>query len=119
MGGETLMKIKSFIFALVESKYRPTNELPHLEDMLRYDSAFQDVSDPQQIMFPMFKTKTGTFGGKITYGRWDSFGVRIRETNRPNPFPIDHAKWVTYHRDVQDKLVPITLEEFLRTGALR
>ncbi len=99
---------------------RVGDTLPNLQDMLRYDVAFQSVADPHLIAFPSFATKSGTLGGRVTQERWYSFGVKLVGWDDNLTLGSIHLKeWVTYRhprdkngQEDYSKLVQVTLQAF-------
>ena len=99
-----------------------TGKVP--EDMLRYDTAFVHPGFPGVVAFPRFKTKNGTFGGRPTHARWESFCVKLVLMNPPPELPLVEAEWYTcrhpspkigYARGPVDysRLEKITLKRYL------
>jgi hypothetical protein len=96
----------------------------HLEigDMLRYDFAFACTEYPDYVVFPQFKTKDGTMGGRITHGRWESFGVKLMPLDKKILDAIaDHVlefpeKWKTrlHPSYSNDELIPMSIGDCLR-----
>jgi hypothetical protein len=100
------VKIKNITFYRATSRHR---ELTDIQDMLRYDVAFQSKKDPSLIAFPVFGTKQGNLGGKITTGRWDSFGIKLERVDR-NGQVIRGGNWREYQEHVsEDLLTPLTI----------
>jgi hypothetical protein len=82
------MKIKRLTFARIKSLFGDQTEF---DDMLRYDTAFQWQADPHVVVFPVFVTKHGDLGGKITTDRWRSFGFTVEPIDDQEE--IDHLKF--------------------------
>jgi hypothetical protein len=113
------MNMKKVIFARL---YPLMGNASHLEDMLRYDIAFQYAEDPLLIAFPVFQTKSGNMGGRITQARWESFGVRISVVNRQETARLQAdlkpEEWITY-RNIRDELKSFTLAQYLTVADTR
>jgi len=120
------MKLKNISFMRLESRFGVNDKLPNLADMLRYDVAFQSTVSPEYVAFPVFGTKHGNLGGRITHGRWDSFGVRVKYIEDAAEQVLSQAArtkpeaWVTFRHPRNEygqldysKLAPFTLEAYL------
>lgn len=117
------MKLKKIAFFKITSRHN--SGLPSLQDMLRYDVAFQHQERPEIIAFPIFHTKYGNLGGRITHGRWQSFGIGKMtslgdEEARDLKFGLQAEKWTTYVHPARrngptdySRYVPVSLAEYL------
>src|SRR5262245_30583406 len=61
--------------------------LPGIEDMLRYDLDFINREDRNLLALPLFTTRHGDLGGRLTKNRWRSFGVYVEPAD-----PTDAAR---------------------------
>jgi hypothetical protein len=91
----------------IQSKH---SDLPQHADMLRYDSAYHDPSDLTRIIFPEFKG----YKPIIHHDRWRSFLMKVEPTEESVHLK-DCMNWITYENDSSYNLIPITLEEYLKT----
>lgn len=94
-------------------RIRHFENAPRHIDMLRYDLAFCDPTDCSLIVFPIFKDRDGKTSQNITYGRWDSFSVKLLEYEKDTWGPL--GEWVTY-RHVNGHMGTLekqTLNQFL------
>jgi hypothetical protein len=92
------MKIKKVVFARIRSRFG--GEVTNIEDMLRYDLAFQHKTERGLIAFPIFQTPSGAAGGQITLARWDSFGLKATPLSRQDNLTLQNSMnvddWTTY-----------------------
>ena len=110
------MKIKKYSFARLTSRFPDATDVA---DMLRYDIAFQSVSDPTLVVFPIFHTGAGNLGGKITGDRWRSFGITVTPITDDNivedlKFGMNPDDFVTFRHVAPDfkTLVKFTLTQY-------
>lgn len=90
-------------------------KMPRHADMLRYDRAFHNPTDPSEIIFPRFK---GWGAQKITYARWSSFVMNVE----PAKAVVENAgDWITYVHPpgAFSDLAPKTLREFMQENNLK
>lgn len=89
---------------------RPGEIVPQHADCLRYDLGFCDPKDISKVLFPVFSGKDGRTSPHITRGRWTSFGLLVERFDKDFIEPLD---WITYRREGEGPLAPITLAEWL------
>lgn len=113
------MKLKRITFARVKSRYGDSEPLD-IRDMLRYDIAFQPKSDPSLVAFPVFHTRGGDLGGKITHDRWRTYGFIVTEITDPATvaglkFGMNREDFTTYRHVAPDyrRLVQYTLAQYI------
>lgn len=91
------MKMKGVRFYSLKGEVLEPNataELQSMCDMLRYDFAFIRRDQPSILACPTLTSRTGTYNGKVTYDRWDTFGVRIEANG------VGAAQWEEAHESI-------------------
>ena len=95
--------------------YFANDDVP--KDMLRYDTAFVASEKSNFVHFVSISGRHGALGGKPTFDRWKSFGIKL---TLHNDRPVPESSWITYrHPRSTDgptdysKLVPVTLGQIL------
>jgi hypothetical protein len=100
---------------------RPRPELGETQvrhaDMLRYDLAFHNPDNPNEVIFPVFKGPYGLSSRTITTARWHSFSMILQANLAKNRYIENYGDWITYrHPDGKHfDLVPQTLREYLES----
>lgn len=89
-------------------------EPPHA-DMLRYDLAFANPAQVDQVIFPIFSSrKRGRTTERITVARWLSWSMKTMWEGDGKTFVQGLENWFTYrHTNVPGELVRQTLGEYL------
>jgi hypothetical protein len=138
------LRIKKFIFANVTGS-------GSMKDMLRYDAGFTAAPEPEPntferrtalVVFPIFHTPHGDFGGQITVARWRSWGFTVEfvfvdgsgstaPAPRPAAMPYLPADFspeslITYRHPWLDDmgkadfsaLVPVALAEYIQAKSI-
>jgi hypothetical protein len=124
------MKLKKVFFYERKSKYRleeSEDSVDGYADMLRYDTAFVSDAHPGIVAFPVFATKYGNAGGRVTEGRWSSFGYRVTRLNADKEAEMKFSNftpelWYTMmhpaprknHGRDYGRLVRVTLAEYFK-----
>lgn len=127
------MKLKKIRFLRITRKYYDGTSDKDVADMLRYDCAFMSEQHPDIVAFPVFKTKYGDLGGRITVDRWRSFGVKIdlHDVDGVEAFELREGlsrdKWFSYRHAKDDSgdatnfsiLTKVSIDDYFNDAIFR